>query len=412
MANPEHLQILRQGVETWNQWREQNWDIIPDIREANLSGANLQSANLVRANLVEANLDDANLVKADLTEADLAGANLRGVTLLMTNLRGANLRGVDLRGVNLSGSDPFRVDLFRADLRGADLRGANLYWIDLSGANLPGADLRGADLRGANLTGVDLHGIDLSGVNLRGASLHRANLAEANLAGASLNRANLEAALLLETNFERANLAECSVYGASAWNVNLTGANQKDLIITRRDEPVITVDNLEVAQFIYLLLNNDKIRRVIDTITSKAVLILGRFTPKRKAVLNAIRKELRKYDYVPVVFDFDKPASRDTHETITTLARMARFVIADITEPRSIPQELVSIVETLPSVPVKPILKQGCEPWGMYDHIRSYPWVLKLHRYRNVDDLILSLEAKVITPVAARANKLLKRKVK
>jgi len=49
-----------------------------------------------------------------------------------------------------------------------------------------------------------------------------------------------------------------------------------NLIITDDNEPTITVDNLEVAQFIYLLLNNQKIRDVIDTITSKVVLILGR----------------------------------------------------------------------------------------------------------------------------------------
>ena len=49
---------------------------------------------------------------------------------------------------------------------------------------------------------------------------------------------------------------------------------QKNLIITPHGEPAITVDNLEVAQFIYLLLNNESVRRVIDTITSKVVLIL------------------------------------------------------------------------------------------------------------------------------------------
>jgi hypothetical protein len=32
------------------------------------------------------------------------------------------------------------------------------------------------------------------------------------------------------------------------------------LIITRADEPAISVDNIEVAQFIYLLLHNKKIR--------------------------------------------------------------------------------------------------------------------------------------------------------
>ena len=76
------------------------------------------------------------------------------------------------------------------------------------------------------------------------------------------------------------------------------------MIITPRYEPEITVDNIEVAQFVYLLLHNEKIRDVIDTVTSKAVLILGRFTAERKAVLDALREELRKRDYLPILFDF------------------------------------------------------------------------------------------------------------
>jgi hypothetical protein len=67
---------------------------------------------------------------------------------------------------------------------------------------------------------------------------------------------------------------------------------QSGLVISKPGEPTITVDHLEVVQFIYLLLDNEKIREVIDTITSKAVLILGRFTSERKAVLDAIRNEL------------------------------------------------------------------------------------------------------------------------
>ena len=91
-----------------------------------------------------------------------------------------------------------------------------------------------------------------------------------------------------------ANLTGCRIYGMSAWDLNLEGVRQADLIITRRGQPEITVDNLEMAEFIYLLLNNERIRHVIDTITSKVVLILGRFTPERKAVLDALREELRE----------------------------------------------------------------------------------------------------------------------
>jgi len=155
-----------------------------------------------------------------------------------------------------------------------------------------------------------------------------------------------------------------SVFEISVWDVRLEGAIQSNLVITPKDESTIQVDNLEVAQFVYLLLNNEKIRDVIDTIGKKAVLILGRFTTDRNAVLDAIRQELRSNRYLPILFDFAKPSTRDTQETIVTLAGMVRFIIADITDPKSIPQELASIVPNLPSVPVQPLLQNGFEPWG------------------------------------------------
>ena len=89
------------------------------------------------------------------------------------------------------------------------------------------------------------------------------------------------------------------------WDIKVDDrTKQQNLIITDSDEPVITVDNIKVAQFIYLLLNNQEIRDVIDTITSKAVLILGRFSDERKPILDAIRDELRKHNYLPIMFDF------------------------------------------------------------------------------------------------------------
>jgi hypothetical protein len=102
------------------------------------------------------------------------------------------------------------------------------------------------------------------------------------------------------------------------------GTKQHDLIIAPEAELAINVDNIEVAQFIYLLRHNRKIHDVIDTVTSKAVLILGSFTEGRKAILEALRDELRNRNYLPILFDFDKPDTRTTDETITLLARMAR----------------------------------------------------------------------------------------
>jgi hypothetical protein len=159
------------------------------------------------------------------------------------------------------------------------------------------------------------------------------------------------------------------------WGIRLeckreSRTKQCDLIITQPDEATLRVDNLEVAQFIYLLLNNQKIRQVIDTITSKVVLILGRFTEQRKRVLDAIREELRKHDYIPVLFDFDKPVSKDVTGTVETLGRMARFIIADLTDPSSIPHELGTIVPFLRTTPVLPIRVVGSTGYSMFEDLR------------------------------------------
>ena len=86
---------------------------------------------------------------------------------------------------------------------------------------------------------------------------------------------------------------------------------------------------------VIVVLNNEEIRGVIDTVAQKGVLILGRFTPERKKILDAVREKLRSLGYVPMMFDFEKVTSRDFTETIKTLASMSRFVIADITNPSS-----------------------------------------------------------------------------
>src|SRR5262249_23280941 len=154
------------------------------------------------------------------------------------------------------------------------------------------------------LSGANLSRADLSGkANLSEANLSEANLRRADLSGADLPSADLQAATLVEADLTGADLTGCRIYGVSAWSLKLERTNQQNLLTTGPGEPEITVDNIEVAQFIYLMLKNEKVRDVIDTITSKAVLILGRFTDERKAVLDALREELRNRNYLPILFD-------------------------------------------------------------------------------------------------------------
>jgi len=301
--------------------------------------------------------------------------------------------------------------LYGASLREADLNGANLSKANLGRANLMYAELRGADLSEASLTSATLYKTDLRGANLCSAFLTGAFLESANLSGANLSGANLERATLVSTNLEMTNLSGCHIFGVSVWKLRLNkDTKQSDLVISDIGEPVITVDNIEVAQFIYLLLNNKNLRNTINTITTKVVLILGRFTPERKVILDALREELRKHDLLPVLFDFEKPSNRNLTETVSTLAHLARFVIADITDAKSIPQELQRIVPSLPSLPVQPLILDSQYEYGMLKDLLDYPWVLTPHRYGSLEQLLASLEEKVIVPALTKGEAIEKRR--
>jgi hypothetical protein len=141
MANPEHLQILKQGIEAWNAWRAQHKDVRPNLTGTDLTGAYLRGAirgvdirgvNFARTDLTGATLAGAALFRAALTEADLTGATLYGADLSRAYLSRATLHGADLRTTNLSGATLAGATLFRADLSGTILTKAILTGADVS----------------------------------------------------------------------------------------------------------------------------------------------------------------------------------------------------------------------------------------------------------------------------------------
>ncbi len=345
-----------------------------------------------------------NLIGADLRKTDLSEANLSGANLCEANLSGANLRRTIFIESNLCKAKFIDANLIKANLSGADLSGgANLMNALLVAANLSGANLSGANLCEAKLSDTNLSGADLSGANLSGANLRGANLCRANLSGSILENADL-----VKANFSEAILTDCRVFGVSAWGVTLDGVkDQSNLRVTPVDEPVITVDNLEVAQFVYLLLHNEKIRSIIDTIGTKGVLILGRFVPERKAVLDAIRNKLRQLGFVPMMFDFDRPNQRDFTETIKILAGMSRFIIADITNPKSSPLELQATVPDY-MIPLVPIIQENEKPFSMFVDLKNkYPaWVFDVLQYDSPESLVEVIENAIINPALQCAEQL------
>lgn len=348
MANQKHLDNLKKGVDVWNMWIRSSGER-PDLRDADLKGMNLTGYNLKEAQLKGAKLNKAKLQKAKLDNAYMRRANLTGADLTEASLSGANLRHAVLRN---------------AILKKAYLRRADFSYVDLSGA-----DLTASVLEYARLVDVDL---------------------------------------------SDAILKDCFIYGASVWNLLGNPKEQSNLVITpsivRRDpanrrrqsegshaEPTITVDDLEIAQFIYLLLNYKNLRNTINSVTEKGVLLLGRFGGGGLAVLHAMGAKLREMGYLPIIFDFERPEDRDYTETIQTLTGLSRFVIVDLSGP-SVPQELHSVVPHI-KIPYVPIIEEGKDTFALFSGLLQYPWVVRpILKFADQEQLLELLPSKIVAP--------------
>ena len=147
---------------------------------------------------------------------------------------------------------------------------------------------------------------------------------------------------------------------------------------------------------------------LLSELPRRRVLILGRFTEARLAVLKAIREGLQKHPnrYIGELFVYDKPELRDLAESIKAFAVMARFIIADISDASGVQAELEAIVPNFMSVPVVPVIKQGGEVYSLFESVSRKPNVVKpTLRYRDVDDLMSKLDAQVIAKAEAKLRK-------
>jgi len=185
MANWEHLDILEQGVDVWNEWREKHIDSIePDLSKADLREADLREVDFSKANLNDAKLSGADLRKSKFRRALLWGANLRGANLSEASFPTATIRAASLSGANFYKAILMEVNFWESDLSEANLKEAYLYDALFFGANLRRADLSEADLSNALFRETDLSEANLSNANLFQTDFIRANLSQADFSGA------------------------------------------------------------------------------------------------------------------------------------------------------------------------------------------------------------------------------------
>jgi uncharacterized protein YjbI with pentapeptide repeats len=383
MADQETLKILQQGKDSWNNWTKINWKELPTVE------------------IIDYHFPE-QYIKRPLSfqRADLSGLDLTSFKSFNGyDFHKVNFSYCDLKGVNFSGSRLRRANFSNADLRNTKFDECDCETAIFIGAKLSESSFKKSNLQGANLSGTDVF---------------KANFSRAKLIGT-----NLMWARIIETNFSSAELINCKLYGASIWNVNMYKSTQSNLIVTntkkneyphkstrsdlaKRDEYSISVDNLEIAQFIYLIISNEKIKTVIETLTSKIVLILGRFTDERYKILESLKKELAKRDFVPVIFDFQKPNNKDYIEPVLLIAGLSRFVIADFTNPKIILEE-VPLIKRNTNTIIIPILKKGRRKPVTLLNIENNKTVSKTFFYNDISNLI----SKHLPDIITTANRLL-----
>jgi hypothetical protein len=357
MANKDHVAILKSGVDAWNAWRAEKPRVRPDLSGADFHGADFLRADLRAVNLRGAHFDDSVICRCDFSDADATGVRFVGGNLVACVFD--------------------RAILARANFRSAIVEGSKF---------------RGADLRRATLKHASFKRCNMTGSVLDDAALVEASIIKCHLSKASMARVDLSNAVFNDVGLAGADISHARVYGISAWRPIIDEhTRQKDLIVSPADEPMVSIDDLALAQLVDLIVRSSSVRSVLHEFGRRAVLILGRFNDAGLENISAIKTALRALGLAPIVFDFPRLPNRTLGETVRVLAHLSRFIVADMTDPRCVPQELMTVVPNLPSVPVLGVLQGDGGLWSMAESIEAYPWFTGVVRFTTPGELVNAL---------------------
>lgn len=292
MAHSKHFEMFLQGPKVWNDWREVNPQIHPDLSGEAIYPYFARSEK------------SRPLIKGDMTSSDPECP------------------------FNFSNTDFHKCSFEGAIFPKATMTDCYLYEVDMSRAGFPGADFSGSKIRKAYCSYTDF--------------------SDATFVDCVLNNSTF-----IGTDFSGARLEGCNVYGVSAWEIKADEYTvQKDLFLhrdnfSRKDivqssEVLSYVDDLALAQFFYFLNQPDGFGKSLKQLNKRSVLLLGKFKEGGLELLKTVGELLRRRNYIPIVFDFDPSEHSNLIENVTTMAGLSRFVLANL-EGGSVPAELARV---------------------------------------------------------------------
>lgn len=271
------------------------------------------------------------------------------------------------------------------DERGMQIKGRNE--LDFSGIHLTNASIHlafaeGLNLRGAEIVGChfeegDFSRADFSNTTFANTKFNKTILTDANFSGATFVNCNLNRVNLVNADFRLKEIRETVVYGISAWDLKTSPEMiQSRLVIEKSYElhsdivasgkiPMM-VDDIEMAQFVYYLSSHKNMRNMINILNSRGVLLLGKFKDGGLERLYQLMDWFKARNYMPMLFDFDRPNSMDYTETVVTMAGLSKFIVADLSGG-SVPQELHATLSSFQ----KPVIVYSDQPaYSMFKDIK------------------------------------------
>ncbi|SMF15451.1 Uncharacterized low-complexity proteins [Alteromonadaceae bacterium Bs31] len=282
-----------------------------------------------------------------------------------------------------------------------DMSGMHFYGTRIHSAFAEGLNLSGSTFIDAQIEEGDFSRADFSHCTFKNTRFNKTIFTQASFSGASFVNCNLNRVNLTEARFDVKEICETVVYGISAWDLQLSEeSKQSKLIIEKsyefysdfiaRGELPLMVDDIELAQFVYYLSNHKKMRDTLNILNNRGVLLLGQFRDGGLERLYALREWLQARGYMPMIFDFTRPDSLSTNETIVTMAGLSKFVLADLAGP-SVPAELTEIFSSIK----RPLLAFGKHPYALFPNLMDQTTVV--HIEGLPENLLQELETKLPT---------------
>lgn len=255
---------------------------------------------------------------------------------------------------------------------------------------------------------VDFFDTDISRCRFTGCGFSDSKIIESNLNNSVFNDCTFSEIDFYGSSFINAHflggvLSDCSVYGVNVWNITMEDVKQSGFIVKHdlAKDVVTEVNDIELASLVNYLADNRKFSSMYDG--SNFVLILGNFGPEHKENLEHLKTKLSNFrNYVPILCDWSVGDARNLLELIVLLAGFSRFIVVDLSGPRSVPAELQAILTSM-LIPVIPLICKNEDAYSAYSYISRFQWVEDLVRYENFGEILDNLE----TIIVNRAEKLI-----